>query len=183
MADFHSFVTHIAQKLPSVSPGTVRELQVRCKPPVALDRVGRRRSSSAGSTGSATKETSTTASFTQPPPLLTNEFLYSDMVLAATLSTILNLWQAPLTEWTDRDIAKGSNAFRKKCLRLSYNELCEVLEMREFAESSVVACKRLDRAMALKEAWAVLRKHDFYVHPARNILARWTWEIVELMNR
>jgi hypothetical protein len=58
-----------------------------------------------------------------------------------------------------------------------------MLEMREFADSSVVTCKRLERAMSLQSAWQVLHKHDFYVHPARSILARWACEMVELMNR
>jgi hypothetical protein len=111
-----------------------------------------------------------------------NPFLYSDMVLAATLSTILNFWQAPLSPWSGRDIARGSNAFRKRCLSLSYEELCDILEMRQFADSGVVVCKRLDVAMQLTEAWHILEGHDFYVHPARNLLARWTIEIVRLMN-
>jgi len=61
--------------------------------------------------------------------------------------------------------------------------LCMVLEQREFVNSGVIVCKRLERAMELTQAWNVLHKHDFYVNPARCILARWAAEMVELMNR
>lgn len=157
--DFHNFITHIAQKVTFVRPGMVCQLATR-------------RDSKTGA-----------LSADEASPEFSSPLLYSDMVLAATLSTILNLWQAPLTEWTGRDIARGSYAFRKRCAKLTYNQLCEIMEMREFAESGVIACKRLEKAMALADAWAVLKKHDFYAHPARNILARWACEMVELMTR
>ena len=110
-------------------------------------------------------------------------YLYSDMVLAATIATILGLWQAPLMPWTSRDIAKGCHHFRKLCAKITYTELCELLEQREFADSGIIACRRLERAMELTAAWAVLNKHDFYRNPARNMLSRWAVEMVELMNR
>lgn len=159
MTDFHNFITHIAQKLPFVRAGAMCQLTTR--------------------RDSVTGKLSTN----EASPEFSNSLLYSDMVLAATLSTILNFWQAPLMEWTGRDIARGSHAFRKRCAKLTYNELCEILEMREFADSGVITCKRLDKAMALTDAWTELKNHDFYVHPARNILARWACEMVELMNR
>jgi hypothetical protein len=171
MTDFHNFVTHIAQKLPSVEPQTVVEIHQRVKTPGV--------SAAAGAADSDRMEYGAPP----PPPQYSSRYLYSDMVLAATISTVLGYWTAPLTEWTPRDIARGSNAFRKRCLRMSYDELCAILEMREFADSGVIVCKRLERAMSLTAAWEVLTTHDFYVHPARSILARWAIEIVELMTR
>lgn len=175
MADFHDFMTHLAQKLPSVEPRTMVEIRYRCKAPAGV-------STPAVSAKSDHMEYGMPAA-PPPPSQFSNQYLYSDLVLAATISTILSLWQAPLTEWTGRDVARGSNAFRKRCLKMSYNELCEILEMREFADSSIVTCKRLERAMSLTAAWVMLQKHDFYVHPARSILARWASEMVELMTR
>jgi hypothetical protein len=171
MTDFHDFVTHIAQKLPSVEPQTVVEIRQRVKTPGVVN------ATSAGDNDKMEY------GGPPPPPQYSSRYLYSDMVLAATISTVLGYWTAPLTEWTSRDIARGSNAFRKRCLRMSYDELCAILEMREFADSGVIVCKRLERAMSLTAAWEVLSTHDFYVHPARSILARWAIEIVELMTR
>ena len=162
MADFQDFIVQISQKLTSVTPSTVVNIATRA--PVQSDEHMQFLS-------------------TQPVYVKSSPFLYSDMVLAATLATILDLWKAPLTEWSDRDICKGCFYFRKMCSKMNYNELCIVLEQREFVNSGVIACKRLERAMELHEAWKVLHKHDFYLNPARCILARWAVEMVELMNR
>lgn len=171
MRDFHHFVTHIAQKLRTVDERTAVDIRYKVRTPgvTDADRESRDDRMEYGSPS--------------PPPQWTSPLLYSDMVLAATIATILGLWQAPLTPWTGSDIARGSNAFRKRCLTLSYDELCAILEMREFVDSSVVVCKRLERAIEISAAWTVLRQHDFYLHPARSILVRWAVEIVELMTR
>jgi hypothetical protein len=110
------------------------------------------------------------------------QLLYSDMVLAATLATIFGYWKAPLRPWDGRDVALGCAVFRRRCADLDYEDLCALLEMRVFVDSGVMVCKRLERSLALP-AWAVLKRHDFYQNPARNILSRWVLEVVKLMSR
>jgi len=162
MADFNDFMLQIAQKLITITPKTVVSITTRA---------------------SIVTDLHMQFTSTEPVVVQSSVYLYSDYVLAATIATILNLWKAPLTEWTPRDICKGCHYFRKYCAKLTYNQLCEVLEQREFVDSGVIACKRLERAMQLTDAWCVLNKHDFYTNPARSILSKWAAEMVELMNR
>lgn len=108
---------------------------------------------------------------------------FADVALAATLAGGLGLWDAPLGQWSDTDCFVGCRLFRETCKEISFNELCDMLDLKGFEKCDVIMGKRISRALELTRVWKYFEKLSFYENPARVILAQWTALFIEIVIR
>ena len=111
-----------------------------------------------------------------------------DLLLAATISCILQLWEAPLSEWKSRDLRKGSKLFSDSFAHDGWVSLITVLSLQSFSEnglqkSNLLHSERLRQSEEFVEHWQYLHKLQFHAQPARWILKEWVSYIKELIFR
>lgn len=111
-----------------------------------------------------------------------------DILLAATISCVLQLWEAPLGEWKSRDLRKGSKLFMDSFAHDGWVGLTSVLSLQSLSEnamhkSNLLHSERIRQSDAFVEHWQHLRGLQFHIQPARWILKEWVTNIKEFIFR
>jgi hypothetical protein len=111
----------------------------------------------------------------------------SDIVLAASLSAILHLWEPPLCRWKRKDLFRGIEAFRNA---FSDNSTALVESLDIQSPDSIVTSKctfldseRLHPIDSFLEEWHYLNGMDIYSQPVRFLLREWVLATKQLITR
>lgn len=108
-------------------------------------------------------------SFSVPPHVL----------LFATLSGILHLWEPPVAEWSSKDFYLGVKAF--KSFYTSPIALCELLAVAEFPPTNALSWSQIEPATLYEEQWELLKHTSFYDEPVVSSLVQWTLAAIEFL--
>ena len=106
----------------------------------------------------------------------------ADFLLAATISCILGIWEAPLREWDDSDIIKGSKFLSEK-INFSSIAICELLYIDNYISCDFLMAKRLENLNRYEDLLVYLNSIDFYRNTARCLLNKWMKDAVNLVQR
>lgn len=104
---------------------------------------------------------------------------HGGMILAATISMLLDLWSSPVLEWKAEQVAKGCSIFLNKIKDAP--TLIETLWLKRFPPTTVKQRRRIARATMMAPVWREITRCNFYEQPARYLLARWALETMELV--
>jgi hypothetical protein len=107
--------------------------------------------------------------------------LSHDKLVAAMVSSVLGLWTAPVTKWTDAQINVGCLAFLQ---HLGTPEaLCHMLAVRHMPDCGMFSIRRVEEAIRIAHTWGNRISISLYSHPVRFLLLQWCFSIAHMMRK
>ena len=105
---------------------------------------------------------------------------HSGMILSATIAMLLGWWAGPVLPWRSSQICKGCEIFLSHVK--DSPSLVETLWIEKWPACTEKQKLRIEEAMRMSHVWKEITRTNFYLQPARNLLARWALEAIQMVH-
>lgn len=102
------------------------------------------------------------------------------IVLAATVSAMLEKWLPPITEWRGKHYREGLHAFVE--LAKDPDELIQLMMYSPYPITTPLSWKRVEKVMQLQQVWAQLAASKLYETPVIYVLTQWALTCAQFLN-